>query len=241
MPVKPVYPGVYIKEIPSGVRPITGVATSITAFIGRTEQGPVNDPFTINSFGDYERSFGGFCFISTMSFAVRDFFLNGGGQAIIVRLHNGAKASTITLNAEISSPSSLDLVLETANPGTWGERLSVHVDHNTKDKDKPDAKLFNLTIYEKDPDTKQILKTEKFLNVSLDSAHSRYIPRVLKESSYLVRVQKNDGSYKISNVRPAETFTIASPPTSPLDLVEAPVKAVGGDRWRLFRRQPVYW
>jgi phage tail sheath protein FI len=32
MPVT--YPGVYIQEIPSGVRTITGVATSITAFIG---------------------------------------------------------------------------------------------------------------------------------------------------------------------------------------------------------------
>ena len=35
MPVATTYPGVYIEEIPSGVRTITGVATSITAFIGR--------------------------------------------------------------------------------------------------------------------------------------------------------------------------------------------------------------
>lgn len=31
MPVTPTYPGVYVEEIPSGVRTITGVATSITA------------------------------------------------------------------------------------------------------------------------------------------------------------------------------------------------------------------
>ena len=35
MPVAPTFPGVYIEEIPSGVRTITGVATAITAFIGR--------------------------------------------------------------------------------------------------------------------------------------------------------------------------------------------------------------
>ena len=35
MTVTPTYPGVYIREIPSGSRTITGVATSITAFIGR--------------------------------------------------------------------------------------------------------------------------------------------------------------------------------------------------------------
>ena len=59
MPITPTYPGVYIEEVPSGVRTITGVATSITAFIGRALRGPVNDPITINNFGDYERVFGG--------------------------------------------------------------------------------------------------------------------------------------------------------------------------------------
>lgn len=44
MPVTLSYPGVYIEEVPSGVRTITGVATSITAFIGRTLRGPANDP-----------------------------------------------------------------------------------------------------------------------------------------------------------------------------------------------------
>ncbi|MFO1434139.1 MAG: phage tail sheath subtilisin-like domain-containing protein [Candidatus Competibacteraceae bacterium] len=86
MPVTPTYPGVYIEEIPSGVRTITGVATSITAFIGRALSGPVNEPVTINNFGDFERVFGGLWIYSTLGYAVRDFFLNGGGQAIIVRL-----------------------------------------------------------------------------------------------------------------------------------------------------------
>jgi len=86
MPTTPTYPGVYIEEIPSGVRTIMGVATSITAFIGRTVRGPVNEAVTINSFGDYERIFGGLWTESTMSYAVRDFYMNGGSQAIIVRL-----------------------------------------------------------------------------------------------------------------------------------------------------------
>src|SRR5260370_34329343 len=86
MPVTPTYPGVYIEEIPSGVRTITGVATSITAFLGRTLSGPVNEPTTINSFGDFEREFGGLQEDYPMSYAVRDFYLNGGSEAIIVRL-----------------------------------------------------------------------------------------------------------------------------------------------------------
>jgi phage tail sheath protein FI len=86
MPSTLTFPGVYIEEIPSGVRTITGVATSITAFVGRALSGPVNEAVTINSYGDYERTFGGLWLDSSMSYAVRDFYLNGGSQAIIVRL-----------------------------------------------------------------------------------------------------------------------------------------------------------
>lgn len=86
MPVTPTYPGVYIEEIPSGVRTITGVATSITAFVGRAQRGPVNEPTTINGYADFERRNGGLWEHSSLAYAVRDFFLNGGSQAIIVRL-----------------------------------------------------------------------------------------------------------------------------------------------------------
>ncbi|WP_020565618.1 phage tail sheath C-terminal domain-containing protein [Methylosarcina fibrata] len=86
MPATLSYPGVYIEEIPSGVRTITGVATSITAFIGRAKRGPVDEPITINGYPDFERIFGGLWQESRLGFAVRDFFLNGGGQAVVVRV-----------------------------------------------------------------------------------------------------------------------------------------------------------
>jgi Bacteriophage tail sheath protein len=86
MPFSPTYPGVYIEEIPSGVRSISGVATSITTFIGRAKQGPVDDPIAINSFADFERHFGVLDAACPLSYAVRDFFLGGGRQAVIVRL-----------------------------------------------------------------------------------------------------------------------------------------------------------
>ena len=86
MPITPTYPGVYVEEIPSGVRTITGVATSITAFVGRAARGEVDEPVTINNFGDFERVFGGLNSTYPMSYAVRDFYLNGGSQAIVVRL-----------------------------------------------------------------------------------------------------------------------------------------------------------
>ena len=88
MPATLSYPGVYIEEIPSGVRTITGVATSITAFIGRTLRGPVDKAITVNNFGDFERVFGGLWMESSLGYAVRDFYLNGGSQGVIVRVYN---------------------------------------------------------------------------------------------------------------------------------------------------------
>ena len=93
MPITPTFPGVYIEEVPSGVRTIVGVATSITAFIGRAKRGPVNKAVTINSYADFERTFGGLDLNSKMSYAVRDFYLNGGGQAVIARLYRAESGS----------------------------------------------------------------------------------------------------------------------------------------------------
>ena len=80
------YPGVYITEIPSGSRTIVGVATSITAFVGAASRGPADVPVTIFSFADFERTFGGLSRTSGLGYAVRDFYQNGGGEALIVRL-----------------------------------------------------------------------------------------------------------------------------------------------------------
>ena len=74
MPVTPTYPGVYIEEISSGVRTITGVATSITAFVGRALRGPIDKPITINSFGDFQRIFGGLWVESQLGLQVQNFF-----------------------------------------------------------------------------------------------------------------------------------------------------------------------
>ena len=58
MPSTLTYPGVYLEEIPSGVRTITGVATSITAFVGRATRGPTDKAVVINNFGEFEATFG---------------------------------------------------------------------------------------------------------------------------------------------------------------------------------------
>ncbi len=207
MPITPTYPGVYIEEIPSGVRTITGVATSITAFIGRALRGPDNEPITINNFGDFGRMFGGLWSLSTLGYAVRDFYLNGGGQAVIVRVHKTAIASFIDLPTGAAIPNDF-LLLEASSVGAWGNALSVIVDYNTKDKDSitppPDVKLFNLSVLENG------IVQEKFLNVSIDPLSPRYVPLVLEQGSSLVRVRKSGGAWIVPNARPTDIATSAT-------------------------------
>jgi len=83
------YPGVYIEEIPSGVHTITGVATSIAAFVGWAAQGPTSAATLVQSWQDYASQFGGLDSRSYLGYAVNQFFANGGQQAYIVRLTDG--------------------------------------------------------------------------------------------------------------------------------------------------------
>ena len=227
MPVSPTYPGVYIEELDSGVRTITGVATSVTAFIGRAKKGPADEPVEIFSFGDYERNFGGLWNKSPMSFAVRDFFLNGGASAVIVRVHNNALSAFIRLPTGSPSPND-ELTLVAINPGTWGDNLGVKIDYDTRKlaNGTPDPTLFNITISETGG------ATEKYFNVTTDSSKPTYLPRVLEQQSSLILVSKVGDNYVIPNsgtIRPVITgkdadgidivvtpgSALSSPPMSP--------------------------
>lgn len=98
-------PGVYIQEVPVKQRTSSGVTTATTAFLGRTTEGPTNTPTLISEFADFVTLFGGLRADSPMTYAVQDFFLNGGKSAIIIRLFDGdAAASTATVRMNESSP-----------------------------------------------------------------------------------------------------------------------------------------
>jgi hypothetical protein len=181
------YPGVYIEEVPSGVRTITGVATSVTAFVGRALRGRVLEPVRIQSFAEYERAFGGLWEDSTMSYAVQQYFLNDGVDALIVRVENGATVATFTLNAGAG-----DLVLVSANPGAWGGQLLITVDHETRNP--ADTNEFNLTVEEMNPVTNEVRFVEKFRNLSVLATSPRFVTSVLAQQSQLVRVQGNVGT-----------------------------------------------
>jgi phage tail sheath protein FI len=203
MPITPTYPGVYIEELPSGVRTITGVATSVTAFVGRARRGPTDKATPIHSFGEYERLFGKLWEESPMGYAVYHYFLNGGTDAVIVRVHNGDASTTATLTIR-NEDDDANIILVAASPGSWGSRLRARVDYTTKDIS--DTTLFNLSI--KDIAT-GVIETHRNLSTVVSSP--RYMTKVLLEDSDLVRVET------FGTVRPVETPDPDSGAKSPFE------------------------
>jgi phage tail sheath protein FI len=207
MPVAVSYPGVYIEEIPSGVRTITGVATSIAAFVGRTVSGPINDPVVVNSFGDFERRFGGLAVDRPLSYAVRDFYVNGGGQALIVRLYNPP-----AVPADAAASVTVDgLVLAAASPGEWGRKLRMSIEPGGSEEVRTqlglaaDDALFNLTI-------RYGGTTERFLNITVTD-NARRVDRVLAAESNLVAwastTEPNATNQKLPLLAKARTAALA--------------------------------
>ncbi|MEU0436546.1 phage tail sheath C-terminal domain-containing protein [Streptomyces sp. NPDC006290] len=108
MPVSPTYPGVYIDEVKSAVRTITGVPTAVAAFVGYAPRGPVDRPVHITSWADYESVFGGLHSDSPLSYAVYQFYMNGGSEAEIVRVVGEADPVRLPVGrsqgADVSAP-----------------------------------------------------------------------------------------------------------------------------------------
>jgi hypothetical protein len=185
MPTTPTYPGVYIEEVPSEVRTITGVSTSVTAFAGYTKKGPINKAEEVLSFADFERKFGGLDRDSLMSYAVQHFFMNGGQGAYVVRLtqENTARAASVTLQ---SLASAQDVLKVTARgPGAWANGMVVTVDYETA---HPDS-TFNLRVV--DPVTG---RSEAFLGVTMNTNSRRNVDKVVEDTSQLIHVETEDAA-----------------------------------------------
>lgn len=164
MPVTLSYPGVYIEEVPSGVRTISGVATSIAAFVGYTRQGEPDKAVPAYSYADFERSHGGLDRNSPVSYAVRQFFANGGTQALIVRVAKNTASALWRFN---DSGAATVIEARASSPGTWANGLRLSI--STADARNPDAD-FNLSVGELAPGGGvTVLETHRNLNLNPES------------------------------------------------------------------------
>jgi hypothetical protein len=169
---------VYIEEIPSGVRTITGVSTSIAVFVGWATRGPIDRAQRILSWQDYERHYGGLHRQSALSYAVNHFFANGGQDAYVVRL----AAKTPDPSPATPGAITLDgvLTLTAKNPGAWSGRYGIATRRRSDD-----ATRFRLQVVFFETPTAEIT-VESFENLSMLPGDRRAVESVVNTESAFV-------------------------------------------------------
>jgi phage tail sheath protein FI len=164
------YPGVYIEEIPSGVHAITGVATSIAAFIGWAPSGPTDKAALVQSWSDYANLYGGLDSRSYLGYAVNHFFANGGQQAYVVRLVANAAVKTADPSVTVAAKATFTVpgaggtaITGTAiDEGIWAQSYGLRIVNSSLTPSR-----FSLQVVYKSPDGSETV-AELFSNLSLD-------------------------------------------------------------------------
>ncbi|MBB4634926.1 phage tail sheath C-terminal domain-containing protein [Longimicrobium terrae] len=221
------YPGVYVEEVPSGVRTITGVSTSVTAFAGAARRGPLNRAVRVQSFADYERAFGGLVSEYELGYAVRQFFQNGGGEAWVIRLAKNASAAF----ADLPGATGASLRLTARDEGAAGNAIQVQVSHDTATP----GSTFTLSLQYTSANATEN-RGETFADLSMNSSDARYVLDVVNDGSALVTAEVTAPANALSAVKGAsysgvvgDVATLVTPTANRLQVVvngDAPVEVV---------------
>jgi phage tail sheath protein FI len=200
-------PGVYVEEISTGPRPIEGVSTSTTGFVGQTERGPVL-PRLVTSWEEFVRWYGGYVDrtpggtpFKYLPYAARGFFDNGGQRLFIARVTPpGATAAA-------SDQGGGAMLVEAIGPGAWGRNIMLRVQPaGLAKQNSPTADWLRLTLlYYRDgipnpfvdptdadnfgnPDRRDPDAIEDYDNLSVLSTDSNFAQNVVNGGSKLVKI-----------------------------------------------------
>lgn len=195
MPVTPTFPGVYIEEISSGVRTITGVATSIAAFAGWATRGPTDRAQLVLSWQDFERNFGTDP-RSELAYGVYHFFANGGSQAYVIRLVAGnAKVADVTIDGKLK--------VSAKNAGDWANTYAISTRVSSFDSTR-----FTLNVIQVVDGVENVVET--FPNLSMDANNAQFVEKVVSDQSQFVNVDIVGGA----TTPPVDTPAVTTPPTA---------------------------
>lgn len=126
-------PGVYIERVDASRVPPVVLRTDVAAFVGISEQGPLDTPVPIESVRQFTAHFGDFIGGGYLAYVVRAFFENGGRRCWVVRVANrdfngeapatqGARPAWIDIRDVDGNRA---LRVSASSPGTWGNALTL--------------------------------------------------------------------------------------------------------------------
>jgi hypothetical protein len=156
-------PGVYVEEVDKGVKPIQGVGTSITGFVGITAEASlkalnpatgqkepvesrINKATLVTSWTQYNEIFGGFVDGAYLPDAVYGYFNNGGGVCYVtsVRAMDSADAA-VAASAAIPASKGDSFKVTAKMTGDAGNNLSVTIKNDVDDKGK-ETGTFSMSV-----------------------------------------------------------------------------------------------
>jgi phage tail sheath protein FI len=224
MPVSPTYPGIYLEELPSTTHSVVAAATSNAAVIDWFPQGPVNQAVQITSLNQFNTVFGGLSEGSEGSYAVQQFFLNGGGFIWVVRVvpqgtgPGGSAAEPAFMELALNTSPPANCYVSALNPGTWGNYLAIGLTlQSTPSPPLPSGtppytlqviQLSSPGVLPVPPQQPTVLET--YYGISLAPGDPSFVMNVVNNVSQYVQIQPSVAGYVGSP--PAETPS--SPPTS---------------------------
>jgi phage tail sheath protein FI len=219
-------PGVYVEEVDRGPKPIQGVSTSVAAFIGFAQKGPVDEPTLVTNWTQYVETFGGFTKGAFLPYSVYGYFNNGGSSCYVLRLptrEDGkeppalpAPSKQLPSQAEGSPPT---LNFKAREPG---QEVEVTISPPSEEGAGDDQ--FDVTVKAGD-------KTETFTGLSFSKAKgAKTVTETLNAKSKLVMVEDLAAPGTLTDRIPVMgTYTLALPETAALEKVEVSAKTFEGD------------
>lgn len=181
------YPGVYIEEVSSGVRPITTASTSTPAFVGVAAAGPLCRATRVTNWTEFQRIFGSFMPGSYLAYSVFAFFNNGGQQCYVVRVASDVKTASVTLQHRGGGQAG-GVHLSAYSPGIWGNKLYVAVNDGTN----LPTNEFKLAVYRLNELPEQFddaAPVEVYDNLSMNPVAANYAPTVVGRLSKLIKLE----------------------------------------------------
>jgi hypothetical protein len=178
-------PGVYVEEVSAGSRPIEGVGTALSAFVGFTERGPMHEPVLVTNWTQYTKTFGSFVDNAYLPHSVYGYFLNGGGSAYVVSI--GALGETddpapTPATAELTSGTDTAksaFTVRALTDGQAGRDISIEV----SDATEPGEDNFKLVVHVAGE------PVETFDNLTTKRGATNVVT-VVRQQSKLIRVEE---------------------------------------------------
>lgn len=210
--------GVYTTEsvLRASPPPTPSNSDTLAAFFGEASRGPVT-PTLVTSWPDYQNRFGTLEASKDLGYAIYHYFTNGGRVAYVNRVvGSGATAASSTgVGYSASGGASVSaFTTHAANPGAWGNSLSLVVSAGTVTATSSRLPSFRMSVLLSGTEV------ETWTDLTLDPNDGRYVESVINNFSSYITVSNvanpaaNSGMYMVANTVTLANGADGSAPTT---------------------------